>query len=288
MYRDVDGASMPMVSDPVRSRRHVVRDLTAASAASAGRTRGKARAGGIQVIARAAAVLRVLERRPDGLSLGQIAKAAGLARSTVQRIVAALAMENFVTTAGPNAGVRLGAGLIGIGAAGGSSSAALLRPHLRALGEELGETVDLAVLSGGSAVFVDQVPGRQRLVALSAVGERFPLHCTANGKAILACMAEVDALELIGKSIAEHPDHPLADRSALVREIDKARQTHLAFDFEEHREGITAVGTALLDWFGRPMAVSVPTPSLRFAVRQDEIIARLLQFRERVKDVLQR
>jgi DNA-binding IclR family transcriptional regulator len=288
MYRDVDGASMPMISDPVRSRRRAVSHVTAVSAGPAGRARGKARAGGIQVIARAAAILRVLERCPDGLSLGQIAKAAGLARSTVQRIVAALAMENFVTTAGPNAGVRLGAGLIGIAAAGGSSTAALLRPHLRALGEEVGETVDLAVLSGGSAVFVDQVPGRQRLMAVSAVGERFPLHCTANGKAVLACMAEADAFELIGKSVAEHPEHPLADRSALLRDIDKARQTHLAFDFEEHREGITVVGTALLDWFGRPIAISVPTPSLRFAGRQDEIVARLLQFRERVREVLRR
>jgi DNA-binding IclR family transcriptional regulator len=283
MYRDVDGASMPMVSDPARSHRPAV---TTASAGPAGRARGPAH--GIQVIARAAAILRLLERRPDGLSLGQIAKSTGLARSTVQRIVAALAKENFVTTAGPNAGTRLGAGLIGVATAGGSSTAALLRPHLRALGEDVGETVDLAVLSGGSAVFVDQVPGRQRLVAVSAVGERFPLHCTANGKAVLACMAEADALELIGKSIAEHPDHPLADRRALLRDIDTARKTHLAFDFEEHREGITAVGTALLDWFGRPIAISVPTPSLRFAGRQNEIIARLLQFRERVKDVLRR
>jgi DNA-binding IclR family transcriptional regulator len=277
---------MPRVSNaaPHRSRR----PSGDRPAETNGLRRGKDHVGGIQVIARAAAVLRVLERRPEGLSLGQIAKAAGLPRSTVQRIVAALAMENFVTTAGPNAGVRIGAGLVGIAAVGGSSTAALLRPHLRALGEEVGETVDLAVLSGGSTVFIDQVPGRQRLVAVSAVGERFPLHCTANGKAVLACMAEADALELIGKSIAEHPDHPLADRPTLLRDIDKARQTHLAFDFEEHREGITAVGTALLDWFGRPIAISVPTPSLRFASRQDEIIARLLQFRERIKHVLRR
>jgi len=283
MYRDVDGASMPMVS-----RRDPVRGLPDISAGPAGLSRGKDHSGGIQVIARAAAILRVLERRPDGLSLGQIAKAAGLSRSTVQRIVAALAMENFVTTTGPNPGVRIGAGLIGIAAAVGSSSLALLRPHLRALSEDVCETVDLAVLSGGSAVFVDQVPGRQRLVAMSAVGERFPLHCTANGKAILACMAEADVLELVEKSTAEHPDHPLTDHNGLMHELGRTRQTHLAFDFEEHRQGITAVGTALLDWFGRPVAISIPIPSLRFADRQDEISARLLQFRERVKGVLRR
>ena len=123
---------MPMVS-----RQDPVRDLPDVSARPAGLSRGKDHSGGIQVIARAAAILRVLERQPDGLSLGQIAKAAGLSRSTVQRIVAALAMENFVTTTGPNPGVRIGAGLIGIAAAVGSSTLALLRPHLRALSLEV-------------------------------------------------------------------------------------------------------------------------------------------------------
>jgi DNA-binding IclR family transcriptional regulator len=274
---------MPMVS-----RRHPLSGSPDVCAGPAGPSRGKDHSGGIQVIARAAAILRVLEHRPDGQSLGQIAKAAGLSRSTVQRIVAALAMENFVTTTGPNPGVRIGAGLIGIAAAVGSNTVALLRPHLRALSEEVCETVDLAVLSGGSAVFVDQVPGRQRLVAMSAVGERFPLHCTANGKAILACMVEADVLELIDKSTAEHPDHPLTDHNALMHELGRTRQTHLAFDFEEHREGITVVGTALLDWFGRPIAISIPIPSLRFADRQGQITASFLHFRERIKGVLRR
>jgi len=38
---------------------------------------------GIQVIARAAAILREVGARPDGLSLGKLAAATGLARSTV-------------------------------------------------------------------------------------------------------------------------------------------------------------------------------------------------------------
>ena len=42
---------------------------------------------GVQVIARAAQVLRVLEHETEGLSLGEIAGRVDLARSTVQRIV---------------------------------------------------------------------------------------------------------------------------------------------------------------------------------------------------------
>ena len=242
---------------------------------------------GIQVIARAASILRTLENHPDGLSLGQIAKSVDLARSTVQRIVAALAAEDFVIASGPG-DVRIGPGLVRIAASVASNTADLIRPHLRSLGEEVGETVDLAVLSGGSTVFVDQVPGRHRLVAVSAVGERFPLHCTANGKAILACFSPEDAEELIDKSLAEHPDFPLKNRAKLQAELDDIRKTNLAFDLEEHGEGISAIGIAMLDLMGRPVAVSIPVPSQRFDEQKDGLSKQLKGFRKRIRAAIAR
>ena len=62
----------------------------------------------VQVIARAATILRALEDENSGLSLGQIAQRVNLARSTVQRIVSALETEKLVIAATPNGRVRLG------------------------------------------------------------------------------------------------------------------------------------------------------------------------------------
>jgi DNA-binding IclR family transcriptional regulator len=230
---------------------------------------------GVQVIARAASVLRALEGRPEGLSLGQIARETGLARSTVQRIVAQ-----------PGRGVRIGPGLARIAASIGSNLADILRPHLVALRDEVEETVDLSILAGGSAVFIDQIPGRQRLVALSGVGERFPLHCTANGKAILACFDKREAAALIDKSVAEHPEHPLPDRAKLIRQVGAARRKHLAFDLGEHGIGISAVGIALFDAFGRPVAVSIPAPTHRFDAERDKLGKALSHFRDKLRDVI--
>src|SRR5271154_7393626 len=61
----------------------------------------------VQVIARAAAILRALEDEAAGLSLGQIAQRVNLARSTVQRIVAALEAEKFLIAASPTGRGRL-------------------------------------------------------------------------------------------------------------------------------------------------------------------------------------
>ncbi len=144
---------------------------------------------GIQVIARAAEILRALEGS-DGMSLGQLAGRVGLPKSTVQRIVAALDFENFVVSVFPDKRLRLGPGLVRIAHSIRFPIAETARPYLRELSAKTGETVDLAVLDGDKAVFVDQIPGTHRLRAVSAIGVSFPLHCTANGKAMLASLDE--------------------------------------------------------------------------------------------------
>ena len=67
-----------------------------------------------------------------------------------------------------------------------SDFVAMARPFLIKLSNELHETVDLASVQRDHLVFIDQVIGSQRLRTVSAVGETFPLYCTANGKAYLA------------------------------------------------------------------------------------------------------
>lgn len=55
----------------------------------------------IQVISRAVNVLKSIGSKPDGMSLGEIAKQIYLPRSTVQRIVAALEEEGFIKSEEP-------------------------------------------------------------------------------------------------------------------------------------------------------------------------------------------
>src|SRR5215469_13959490 len=112
--------------------------------------------GGVQVIARAAEILRALKGHPEGLSLSHIAREVGLARSTVHRIVNALAAEDFVTAASPHGRIRLGLGLTPLAAWVNSELRDLFHPYMERLSREVDETVDLAVLDGNHVFFIDQ------------------------------------------------------------------------------------------------------------------------------------
>jgi DNA-binding IclR family transcriptional regulator len=63
---------------------------------------------GAQVIARAGHVLRTLDHEDQGLSLAQLAERIGLPRSTMHRIVTALASEGMVAIGSPGGSVLAG------------------------------------------------------------------------------------------------------------------------------------------------------------------------------------
>lgn len=227
---------------------------------------------GVQVIARAAAILRCLKNENAGLSLGQIAQRVGLPRSTVQRIVGALQAENLVIAASPDRGIRLGPEIASLAQAGRIDTAEIFRPYLIDLSRETGETVDLAVMRGRRLIFVDQIPGSHRLRTVSFVGESFPLTNTANGKACLALLEDGDVVALLKPEFGAKADEVLA---GLLAELAEIRTTGIAFDLDEHTLGVSAVGGALADVNGDIYAVSIPTPTTRFVRERDKITAAL-------------
>jgi len=230
----------------------------------------------VQVIARAAAILRALEEETAGLSLGQIAQRVGLARSTVQRIVAALLAEKLVMAASPSGRVRLGPTILRLAASVRTDFVSVARPFLTRLSNELHETVDLATVKKDHLVFIDQVIGPQRLRTVSAVGETFPLYCTANGKAYLAELDRGAIERLIGQSYERRTPKTLIRLNDLIDDLTSVRRSGVAFDREEHTLGICAAGVAMRDMLGNSIAISVPVPAQRFYDRQAQIAERLL------------
>ncbi|WP_374594567.1 IclR family transcriptional regulator [Aquabacterium sp.] len=233
---------------------------------------------GIQVIARAAAMLRALAHHPEGLSLGELAREVTLPRSTVQRIVDALDKEGLVLAASSVSGVRLGPALLSLAAATRFHMAELARETLENLSKATRETVDLSVLDQDKVVFIDQVAGSQRLSAVSAVGVSFPLHCSANGKALLAAMSD-DELRKVRKRLvlARQTDQTITDWARLEEEIQAVRRDGFACDREENSEGICAVSTLIRSATAELAAISIPVPAQRFRHAEAELIAMLLQ-----------
>ncbi len=224
---------------------------------------------GIQVISRAASILRVLKDAQSGMSLGKIAEQVGLPRSTVQRITSALAEESFVIADVQGGGLRLGPELSSLAGAAQYNIVEHCRLLLTELTQKTGETTDLAVMRGIGMVFLDQVPGIHRLTTVSKVGEVFPLTTTANGKACLALMDQDEAVKLIRNEWDRNGVEQ--DLTQLLNQLEEVRRTGLAYDLDEHASGVSAIGFAFHDWAGDLHAISIPVPSTRLAEQRQAI-----------------
>ena len=234
----------------------------------------------IQVISRAALILRVLAQQSEGLSLGQIASRCDLPRSTVQRIVAALSDEGFVFSEGQSNGIRLGPEIQSLAQASAGDVKERMRPIMRSIAEKTGETVDLAVLKRGRMHFTDQIVGSHRLRTVSSIGETFPLTTTANGKAALACLDQAEAARLVLAELEQ--DRSEEKLMRILEDLEAIRRGKLATDESEHTEGISAIGFALRDPAGDIIAVSVPVPSSRFGRVRDDLVHILNKARDSI------
>ena len=196
--------------------------------------------------------------------------------------MASLADEQLLIAASPKSRVKLGPALIRLAKATNNDIDKIARPFMDALSRKLNETIDLSVIQGNSAVFIDQILGSHRLRAISAVGESFPLHCTACGKALLATLPDAKLERHLSQDLARYTAHTSTDPAALSEEIGRIRSGGIAYDLEEHTEGICAISASFVDPLERAFAISMPVPTTRFTRNRQVFEVELLACRDQI------
>lgn len=232
------------------------------------------RSGGIQVIARAAKIMYLLGKKPDGLSLGDIAQAVALPRSTVQRIVGALEEEGMVRSEGIG-GISLGAGLLRLVTYAHADRITIVRPWLDQLSEAVGETVVLSRPTGLQLIVEHRVVAERELQVMPRLGQLDkPLYGTSAGRAILALDDNEKFLKLFESELMTVPGAECIQK--IFGQLDVIRRTGVSCDHGELMEGITTTAVALDTVLGR-FAISMPIPTFRFEMNKDKNMHELLR-----------
>lgn len=217
------------------------------------------RGGGIQVIARAAKILDLLGKRPDGLSLGEIAQQVGFPRSTVQRIVGALEEEGLIRSEGAG-GIRLGAGLLRLVTHAHADRITIVQPWLQKLSGSVQETAVLSRADGLRLLVEHRVVADRELQVMPRLGLLdLPLHGTSAGRALLALEDDEKIRSMMVS--ADAASYPLDDR--IFQQLNGIRQLGFSCDHGELMEGITTTAVALDTVLGC-FAISMPIPTFRF------------------------
>ena len=143
---------------------------------------------GAQAALRAIRLLKLFTIERSEMSLAEISCAAELNKTTAHRLLRALQSEGLIERNPANSSYSLGAGLMALGvqALASSDLRRRVRPMLRTLARETGETATLEVPVENSMLILDEVAGNHVVGSAGNVGTRWPIHATSTGKVWLA------------------------------------------------------------------------------------------------------
>lgn len=219
---------------------------------------------GLRAVDRAVTLLVTLSRHPEGVSLADLAREAGITLTTAHRTLATLRKSDLVRET-PSGLQALGVSTLILANSflSGVDVRSEARPFLTALRDETDETCHLGVLASSRIVYIDKIDSRQRVRMFSSIGGTGPALTTAIGRSILAYSSR-EVLEKTVKTSRQDWDLN-TDIEQLLTEAQQIRKDGFSTDLEENEPGICCVGAPIFDHTGRPVAgVSLSTPTARF------------------------
>jgi DNA-binding IclR family transcriptional regulator len=227
-------------------------------------------AGPVQSVDRAVAILEILARDGEA-GVTEVARELGVHKSTASRLLAALDRRELVAQDAARGKFRLGVGLLRLaGAAGrGLDLTQESRPVCRALAQQVGETVNLAILSGRDALYLDQVAGPAALSPHNWAGQRIPLHATSDGKVLLAYRPAAEILEHLVLPLERFTERTVTALPEFGRVLAQVRERGYATAADELEDGLTAVAAPVRNAEGTVIAsISASGPSFRIPVER--------------------
>jgi DNA-binding IclR family transcriptional regulator len=239
---------------------------------------------GVQSVDRALTILDILARLGEA-GVTEIAGELGVHKSTAFRLVSTLESHGMVEQNEGRGKYRLGVGVLRLA---GATTARLdvvqeARSICRKLAADSGETVNIAVLSDRSALYLDQVAGQSALQSHNWVGQHIPLHATSNGKVLLSELSS-DEVDNRLPRLTSYTSDTVTTRAKLRRELVEVREQGFAVAVDELEVGLTAIAAPIRNAHGDVIAsLSVSGPTFRLTEpRVKELVPAVLDAADEV------
>lgn len=206
---------------------------------------------GLEILDKADAVLRVLERNGES-SVATISAEVGEPTSSTYRLLTNLLALRFVEPGSRRGLFRLGVELLRIGSVveDGLSVREAATPELRDLLAETGTTSFLCIRADSRAVCVERFEGREVRSLALALGQSLALHRGAAPRAILAFLPLSEREALIDEFTGGDSASDAPSRDELERLVSETREQGYAVSDGDVTPGIAAIGAPVFNHRG--------------------------------------
>lgn len=208
--------------------------------------------GDIKSVEKAMILLDTLAVARVPLSLQEISSRCGYPKSTVYGLLSTMRSFHVIEQDAMSGKYRLGMHLFELGNVVRSSWDVIGagRKYMPAIAQTIGETVGLWMYQGGEMICLYQQDTGNPMRIVTEAGTRFPMHCTAMGKAVLAWMPDAGfRVRQMAKSgiMSVFTPHTIIDEEAMFKEIERIRCNGVAIENGEHFIGLRGVSAPIFD-----------------------------------------
>jgi DNA-binding IclR family transcriptional regulator len=217
---------------------------------------------GDSVTGRVLAVLAAFSAERPELTLTEISRRAGLPLTTAHRIVGELAAWGALERAAGRYRIGLRLWEVGALAPRGLGLRESAMPFLEDLYEVTKQNVQLAVLDGTDAVYLERISGRGAVNVITRVGGRLPLHATGVGLVLLAHSPPELQEQVLAGPLRRYTPKTRCDPAELRRVLAEVRRTGVAVTDGQIELVSLSVAAPVLDQCGDVVAaLSVVVPA---------------------------
>ena len=233
----------------------------------------------VPAVVRALALLDLLEKERESMSLGKLAASLALPKSSVHGLCNTLTALGYLRRQ-DDGGFFIGPRVMGLANAfaAQTSPAQEFERLWNSMPAAPQETVILSVLDGADVVYVAVRNGARPLGLAFSVGMRLPAHRAATGRAMLAFHEEAQVKRLFPASrLPAFMNLPSIRRSDLLHELALTRERGHSIDDELVRQGVYCMAAPVFDASGEVVAgvgICLQKASLkpRFVAQQRETV----------------
>lgn len=234
----------------------------------------------VQSLSRAIAILHAFSLQTPELGVTEISRIVGLHKSTTFRLLSSLIAEGLVSQDPDSGRYRLGLGVLEL--AGRvqihMEVRQAARPYMQPLAQQLGATVNIAILDRAMSYNIEQaVPVGYLVVNYGWVGRRTPLHATSTGKVLLAWLPLPEVRAVLNGSLESYTRNTITRMELLEQELATVRGSGYAIGQEEYEVGLNAIAAPIRDMSGQVVAaLSASGPAYRLSPESFEPAASAL------------
>lgn len=216
----------------------------------------------IRAVERAMDILDVLARSERGASLGDVAAAIGLPKSSVFRYLVTLELRGHVTH-GPDEIYRLGAGRSYMRPRDVARLCAVSISRMQELCRRFEETINLGTLDGHRIIYLQVVESPKAMRFAASQGGSDPIHSSALGKAISSSLSDEEVRGILAvEGMPRLTDKTIVSPDKFLEELAAVREHGYAVDEGENEDGGRCVAVQLPYPFGAALSLSAPAARL--------------------------